>query len=414
MSSSSRKTYDTDSIVLRRIFAYDISNNSPFSTGYVLTSLTKGVASFESPLVSLSTIGFANLPAQVSTISGELFSTCVALSLLYPSSAQVFLPSTVTGLGSSGYVSSLSLNAALTSTSIGLGTLGYISSGVILGPITSSLIGLGTLGYVSSSQLLSTVNGLGNFYLSSSMLTSTVEGLGSSGYISTSQLISTIDGLGLFYVSTSQLTSTVEGLGSSRYVSSSQLTSSLVGLGSLGYLSTVSILRSTFQNSYAAPWSNAGFLYSNVSTNTISLSTIRFDIGSAMRSQIIPSTTKLDIELKPNVQFAYYDTTSGNYQFNSLLTRGSTFTQSNILGIESMTYYILNSNVINLSFFFQEKMRFLITDPLILSSIRDDTSDTTFALHHTFLPKVPGTNQFFASPASTICATVVLDNTARG
>lgn len=413
MSSSSRRTYDTDSIVLRRIFAYDISNNATFSTGYVLTSLTKGVASFENPLVSLSTIGFSNLPVQVSTISGELFSTCVALSLLYPSSAQVFLPSTVTGLASSGYISSLTLDGALTSTSIGLGTLGYLSSGVVLGPITSSLVGLGTLGYVSSSQLTSTVNGLGNFYLSSSMLLSTVEGLGSAGYISTSQLISTIDGLGPFYVSTSQLTSTVAGLGSANYVSSSQLTSSILGLGSVGYLSTVTILRSTFQNSYVAPWSNAGFLYSNVSTNTVSLSTIRFDIGSAMRAQIVPSTTKLDIELKPNLQFAYYDTTSGNYQFNSLLTRGSTFTQSNILGTEAMTYYILNSNVINLAFFFQEKMRFLITDPLTLSSIRDDTTDTTFALHHTFLPRVPATNQFFASPASTICATVVLDNTAK-
>ncbi len=413
MSSSSRRTYDTDSIVLRRIFAYDISNNSPFSTGYVLTSLTKGVASFVNPLVSLSTIGFSNLPAQVSTISGELFSTCKVLSDLFPSSAQVFLPSTVTGLGSSGYISTLSLNSALVSTSVGLGTLGYLSSGVVLGPITSSLIGLGTLGYVSSTQLVSTVQGLGNFYISTSQLTSTIDGLGSSGYISTSQLISTIDGLGPFYISTTQLTSTVAGLGSSRYVSSSQLTSSLVGLGSLGFLSTVSILRSTFQNTYTAPWSNAGFLYSNVSTNTVSLSTIRFDIGDTMRSQIVPSTTKLDIELKPNLQFAYYDTNSGNYQFNSLLTRGSTFTQSNIIGIESMTYYILNSNVINLSFFFQEKLRFLITEPSVLSSIKNDTSDTTFALHHTFLPRVPATNQFFASPASTICATVVLDNTSK-
>jgi hypothetical protein len=246
------------------------------------------------------------------------------------------------------------------------------------------------------------------------MLVSTVDGLASAGYISTSQLTSTIDGLAsIGYVSSLQLVSTVTGLGSSGYVSTSQLTSSLIGIGSLGYLSTVTILRSTFQNSYVAPWSNAGFLYSNVSTNTISLSTIRFDIGSAMRSQIIPSTTKLDIELKPNVQFAYYDTTSGNYQFNSLLTRGSTLSQANVIGIESMTYYILNSNVINLSFFFQEKLRFLITEPSILSSIRDDTSDTTFALHHRFSVPIPATNQFFASPASSICATVVLDNTSK-
>jgi hypothetical protein len=143
------------------------------------------------------------------------------------------------------------------------------------------------------------------------------------------------------------------------------------------------------------------------------LSTIQFNIGHAMKSFIIPSTTKLDIELKPNIQFAYYDTTSGNYQFNSLLTRGSNFQTSHVVGREALTYYILNSNVINLSFFFQEKVRFLITDPLQLSSIRDDQADVSLSLHHTFLPRVPGTNQFFATPASTICATVVLDNTSR-
>jgi hypothetical protein len=415
MSSSSRRTYDTDSIALRRIFAYDISNNSPFSTGFVLTSLTRGVASFVNPLISLSTIGYSNIPAQISSISGELFSTAVAMSLLYPSSAQVFLASTVTGLGTSGYISTLSLNGSLASTIDGLGTFGYISSGVFQTPIASSIIGLGTLGYVSSTQLASTVEGLGSSdYISSLSLQSTIDGLASFGYISTTQLTSTIEGLAsASYISTSQLTSTVEGLASASYISTSQLNSTVTGIGSLGYLSTVTIIRSTFQNSFVAPWSNAGFLYTNLSTNNITVSTIRFDIGASMRSQIIPSTTKLDIELKPNLQFAYYDTTSGNYQFNSLLTRGSTFATSNVIGTEGLTYYILNANVINLAFFFQEKVRFLVTDPATLSSIKNDTTDTTFALHHTFQPRVPATNQFFASPASSICATVVLDNTSR-
>jgi hypothetical protein len=415
MSVSSRRTYDTDSIVLRRIFAYDISNNSPFSTGYILTSLQRGVASFQSPVVSLSTIGWGNLPAQISTLSGELLSTNQVIISLLPSTAQFFLPSTVRGLGTSGYVSTATLGVQLASTSIGLGTLGYLSSGVILGPITSSIVGLGTLGYVSSSQLASTVEGLGSsHYISTLSLESTIAGLSQSFYVSSSQLTSTVEGLGSsHYISTLSLESTIAGLSQSFYVSSTQLTSTVHGLGSSGYLSTVRIIRSTFQNEIAAPWSNAGFLYSNVSTNTISLSTIQFNIGNAMKSMIIPSTTKLDIELKPNIQFAYYDTTSGNYQFNSLLTRGSNFQTSHVVGREALTYYILNSNVINLSFFFQEKVRFLITDPLQLSSIRDDQADVSLSLHHTFLPRVPGTNQFFATPASTICATVVLDNTSR-
>jgi len=452
MSSSSRKTYDTDSIALRRIFAYDVSNNSPFSTGFVLTSLTKGSASFVSPNLSLSTIGVPNLPATLSTLTGELFSTAQQVGFTYTSSANIFLPSTVIGLGTSGYLSTASLgpyfastnqnlgslgyvstsflNQQVGSTIAGLGTFGYLSSGIVTVPIQSTIIGLGTIGYVSSTQLASTVVGLGTVgYVSSSQLASTVDGLATLNYISTSQLRSTVLGLGTLgyvsssqltsslnglatvgYISSTQLTSTVAGLATSRYISSTQLTSSLVGLGTLGFLSTSRTFRSTYGNLATGNWSNVAYLFTNVSTNTLSLSTIQFDLGT-LRSQIIPSTTRLDIELKQNVQFGYYDATSRNYEFNSFLVRGSTFTTSNIIGQESLQYYILNANAVNLSFFFQEKTRFLVTNPLVLSTLRNDSQFSTITLHHTFGSVIPTTNQFFASPASSICATVVLDNT---
>ena len=435
MSSSSRKTYDTDSIALRRIFAYDVSNNSPFSTGFILTSLTKGVASFTTPNIALSSIGFPNLPATISTLSGELLSTAIQFSFTYTSSAASFLPSTVKGLGTSGYLSTTALgpyfastnqnlgslgyvstsfyNEKLISTTIGLGTLGYISSSILTDPITSTIIGLGTIGYVSSTQLTSTIEGIAQVgYVSSTQLTSSLIGLGTLGYISSTQLFSTISSLGtLGYVSTSQLTSTSIGLGSIGYVSSSQLTSSLIGIGTLGYLSTNRIFRSTYSNLITGNWSNVGYLFSSISTNTTALSTIRFDLGPALRSQIIPSTTRLDIELKPNIQFAYYDATSRDYQFNSFLCRGSSFSTTNIIGQESLTYYILNANAINLSFFFQEKTRFLINNPTILSTLRNDGKFSSLTLQHTFGNRIPVTNQFFASPASSICATVTLDNT---
>jgi hypothetical protein len=470
MSSSSRKTYDTDSIALRRIFAYDISNNSPFSTGFVLTSLTKGSASFVSPNLTLSTIGLPNLPATISTLSGELFSTALLFGSILPSSATVFLPSTVRGLGTSGYVSTtalgpylastvqnlgslgyvstIGLNRQIASTIDGLGTFAYLSSGVVTVPITSTVVGLGTVGYVSSTQLTSSITGLGTVgfvsspqlastviglgtvgfvsspqiastviglgtlgYISSSQLASTVIGLGTIGYVSTSQLVSTISSLGtLGYVSSSQLISTVAGLAASRYVSSTQVTSSILGLGTIGYLSSSRIFRSTYGNLATGNWSNVTYLFSSISTNTLSLSTIQFDLG-ILRNQIIPSTTKLDIELKQNVQFGYYDARSRNYEFNSFLVRGSTFTTSNIIGQESLQYYILNANAINLSFFFQEKTRFLVNNPLVLSTLRNDSQFSTLTLHHTFGTVIPTTNQFFASPASSICATVVLDNT---
>jgi hypothetical protein len=477
--TSSRKTYDTQSIALRRIFAYDISNNMPFSTGYVLTALTKGTASFVSPNVTLSTIGFPNLPATISTLSGELFSTAQFISLVYTSTIISYLPSTVAGLGTAGYVSTsfyddktvstvqglgtvgyvstsfydaktLSTvqglgtvgyvstsfyDAKLVSTVEGLGTAGYLSSAVVQTPIVSTVIGLGTVGYISSSQLLSSLTGLGSLgYVSSSQLTSSINGLvtlgfisssqltssltsslnglGTLGYISSSQLFSSITSLGsLGYVSTSQLTSTVAGLASSRYVSTTQLTSSIVGLGSIGYLSTSQIFRSTYSNNLSGNWSNVGYLYSSISATTISLSSIRFELGAALRQQIIPSTTKLDIELKPNIQFVYYDAISRDYQFNSFLVRGVNFSTPNIIGQESITYYILNANAINLAFFFQEKTRFLINNPLVLSTLRNDTQFSTLSLHHTFGARVPTTNQFFATPASSICASVVLDNT---
>jgi len=452
MSSSSRKTYDTDSIALRRIFAYDVSNNSPFSTGFVLTSLLRGSASFVSPNLSLSTIGLPNLPATISTLTNELLSTAVLFGQIIPSSATIFLPSTVTGLGTSGYlstsalgpylastnqnlgslgyVSTLGLNEQLGSTLVGLGTFGYLSSGVVTVPIQSTIIGLGTIGYVSSTQLASTVTGLATVgyvsstqlastvaglgtigFVSSSQLASTVQGLGTLGYVSSSQLTSSLNGLGtLGYISTSQLRSTVAGLATAGYVSSTQLTSSLAGMGTLGFLSSSRSFRSTYGNLATGNWSNVAYLYSSITSATISLSTIRVDLGS-LRTQIIPSTTRLDIEFKQNVQFGFYDATSRNYEFNSFLVRGSSFATSNIIGQESLQYYILNANPINLSFFFQEKTRFLITNPLILSTLRNDGQFSTLTLHHTFGSVIPTTNQFFASPASSICATVVLDNT---
>lgn len=413
MSASSRKTYDTDSIALRRIFAYDVSNNSPFSTGFVLTSLTKGVASFVSPNVSLSTIGFPNLPATISTLSADLLSTAIQFSFTYTSSAASFLPSTVKGLGTSEYVSTTALGPFLASTVQGLGTIGFISSTLLTDPITSTIIGLGTIGYVSSTQLTSSLNGLGTIgYVSSSQLLSSMAGLGALGYISSSQFLSSIDALGsLGYVSTSQLTSTTVGLGTLRFVSTTQLTSSLVGAGTLGYLSTNRIFRSTYSNLIPGNWSNVGFIYSSITSDTIALSTIRFDLGSSLRGQIVPAVSKLDIEVKPNLQFVYYDGTSRDYQFNSFLCRGSSFANSNIIGQESVTYYILNSNAINLSFFFQEKNRFLITNQSVLASLRNDGQFSTLTLQHTFGSRVPTTNQFFATPTSTTCVSVVLDNT---
>ena len=420
---SSRRTYDTDSITLRRVFAYDISNNTPFSTGYVLTSLVRGVASFESPYVSLSTIGYLGLPAQISTLSSLLYSTVVSFNELFPSSPSIYLPSTVRGLGTSGYVST----SQFTSTIQGLGTLGYISSFSIESPLKSSIIGLGTAGYISTSALVSTLDGLGTIgYVSSASLQSTFASLNLTGFVSTSQLFSSLRALGsLGYISTSQLASTVSGLGSSGYVSTSQLTSSLsflntsfvstvAGLGSAGYLSSTGfVIRSSFSNNRtSAPnYCNIAYLYSNLRPTSV-LSSLSFDLGNSLRGRINSNITKLDIEVEPNLQFVYYDTISRDYQFNTLLVRGTTYNTSEIIASNSYTYYILNASPINLAFFFKPTYRFIITNSTILNALGSNAV-SSLSLYHTFGPNVPATNQFFATPTSTACVNVVLDNTPR-
>ena len=632
--ASSRKTYDTDSLVMRRIFAYDPMTNTPLSTNYILSADVKGVVLFKNPLEVLSTFGWADLPDQIvsttifvissiSTTNGYLASTVSFFAPSYPSSQQIFLPSTVNGLGTTGYISTTSLTSSL----IGLGSMGYLSSGIIITPLNSTIVGLGSSGFISSTQLTSSLVGLGSIgFISSSQLTSSVVGLGSIGYISSTQLLSSLVGLGSLgyissaslystvntalastvkglgsatYVSSTQLTSSIVGLGSSGYlssfifsnlstvflssgfitassistfglavsgvanistlfignsnisslfvstsqglasigyISSSQLTSSLVGLGSLGYISSATLystvnmalastvaglgtatyvsstqltssliglasigyvsstqltsslvglasigyvsstqltssvvglasigyvsstqltsslvglasigyvsstqltsslvglasigyvsstqlfsslanftsIRSTFSNSLAGNWSNTNFLYTGITVGT-TLSTIRFDLGPAFRNKILSgaANSRLDIETKTNLQFGYYDSISRDYQFNTFLVIGSTFATTNIIGSESVNYYILNANAINQPYFSQEKSRFIITDSNTISSIKYWGPSSTITLFHTFGPNVPGTNQFFASPASTASVTVVLDN----
>ncbi len=168
---------------------------------------------------------------------------------------------------------SLLSESVLTSTVQGLGTLGYISSL----SLRSTVQGLGSSGYVSSFSLASTVQGLGSaLYISSaslqSSLQSTVQGLGSVLYVSSASLQSTVAGLGTsLYVSTaslqSSLQSTVQGLGSVNYVSSFSLQSTVVGLGQL-YMSTPPLIFSTISSIISTglfqTLSTQAFFYSSV------------------------------------------------------------------------------------------------------------------------------------------------------
>jgi hypothetical protein len=175
-------------------------------------------------------------------IGGTFFSTASGNTGNIVTAALV---STVVGLGTSGYISTSFLSTYV-STVVG-GAI-YFTGTLSTPQLTSTVDGLGNSSYLSTSQLISTINGLGNIYVStkfpgygdvtSPQLFSTVVGLGnvyvstvSTNFIQSSQMISTTDGLGQLYLSSPSLISTVNGLGQASYLSTSQLTSTVVGLG---------------------------------------------------------------------------------------------------------------------------------------------------------------------------------------
>ena len=225
------------------------------------------------------------------------------------------LTSTVIGLGSAGFLSSVGFTDKLTSTVDGLGRVGYISAPQLYSIVNTALVsttqGLGTAGYISTSQLFSTVFGqqstlttaltstavgLGTAgYISSTQLFSTVAGIGTGGGITTNDLTSTAIGLATFgYISTSQLVSTVEGMiasGGGGGLTTNQLTSTVTGLGTAGYISTPTQGNSggtsgeLFYMNYSV--ANGSYKALEMNTTTAPLQTVVTNINGTVNNQLV-------------------------------------------------------------------------------------------------------------------------------
>lgn len=227
---------------------YSTIAGSNFSSLYIANST----------LAAIVSSGFSTLSSQIQSTQNLVRST---------------ITSTVAGLGTAGYVSTLSL----LSTVAGLGTASYISSL----SLQSTVAGLGTASYVSSLSLQSTVAGLGSAsYISSPSLQSTVAGLGTASYISSLTLLSTIAGLGTAgYISSpsllSSLTSTVAGLGTASYISSLSLRSTVAGLGTASYISSLS-LQSTVAGLGTASYISSLSLQSSLQSTVAGLGTSQY------------------------------------------------------------------------------------------------------------------------------------------
>ncbi len=249
--SQLRRSYDTEMLILRTLFALNPDTNLPISTNFIVTTDGIGGLVWMNPFQNLSTAGpgvgylpstifnltsnLSSLSSTVSTIDYQyqagLSSLSTVLGLSYISTGIYLenLTSTVEGLGSSDYVSTLSL---VSTTGWFLDPSRYISTGNLIST---------TAGFLPNDNLISTVQGLGSAgYISSTQLLSTVGGLGSIGYISSTQLLSSLQTVSTSLWST--LASTTRGLGSAGYISSTQLQSTVQGLASAGYISTSQLI----------------------------------------------------------------------------------------------------------------------------------------------------------------------------
>jgi hypothetical protein len=140
-------------------------------------------------------IGTAN-PQALLHVSGMTYSIATSTQALTVSSINgaapwqlSFLTSTVQALTSN--ISSMIDPTELTSSIVGLGTIGFVSTVGLTYAVASTAQGLGTFGYTSTNQLLSTTIGVYGAIGSNITTTvqpqfaSTVMGLGTVGYVST-------------------------------------------------------------------------------------------------------------------------------------------------------------------------------------------------------------------------------------
>jgi hypothetical protein len=301
--------------------AGDVTSSNLVSTVQGLgTSQYISTSALVSTVVNLGSLGYISTPSLVSTINGSLSTFSTALGPLTGGGGggitTANLISTVQGLATYGYISSLSLN----STIVGLGTSRYVSTL----SLNSTVLGLGTYGYISTQSLQSTVRGLGQTYVSTLSTFSTLLGanfntntLFASNATMSNLTVSTLtfntgDGfidfpdiralsMSTFLINTSTinvgaLVSTqgleVSSVNGGIPINLSNMTSTIVGLGTLGYISsggggggiTTADLTSTV----------AGLEYITVvSTNAIVLSTSMSNYALTASTSLVTSQPNL-------------------------------------------------------------------------------------------------------------------------
>ena len=269
-----KRGYDMDLTVFRSLFALDPNTNIPISTNLLMTSDGIGGIQWESLAWYTSTVSISNI------------------KILDVNTANAIPVH----------------NLTIQNGNLLVDGAGAIGSGISIIQLASSITGLGSAGYVSTTSLYSTVAGLGTAgYVSSATLTKTVAALGTTGYISTTSLYSTVAGLGTAgYVSTAQFNSFSNFIYNPvSYISSGNLFSTSISL--LGFIdgfvnsqgSAISSFTVTGTVNFFSTLSIGTFVYvnGNISTLSTSVGDAIVNLGttpgylSSLQSQVLSTGT---------------------------------------------------------------------------------------------------------------------------
>ena len=313
---NSRRGYDMDLTVLRSLFALDPNTNIPISTNWLMTADGIGGVQWKGLASYMSTVSISNISMFDTTLTNNPYRHNITITNggLFVDGAPVTgsglnivqLASSLQGLGTFGYVSTLSLYSTVT----GLGTAGYVSSATL----NATIAALGTTGYVSTISLYSTV-----------------AGLGTAGYVSTAQYnsFSNLIYNNISYISSGNLNSTTTNLfGYIQDIINSQGNGSISSFtvnGTANFYSTLSVgtfyyingnistLSTSIGNTIVNLGTTPGYLSSlnsrSLSTGMITLSSINFMDTVTGVKQLVAVTNGV---FKVNGASITGDVTTGN------------------------------------------------------------------------------------------------------
>jgi len=399
MSSQVRKTYDTDVITLRRIFAVNPTSNTPISSGQILATGQNGESFFVNPF-QVSSI--AALQIGLSTIS----TTAGA-----GGGGQPALTSTVVGLGTAGYISSsqflssfqglsniavtkINAGAGITVSNNGIGQLTITNSasggvGVTTDQLFSTVAGLGEIGYVSTPSLqglISTANLIGLIstanllnLVSTNNLTGIVSTANLLNLVSTSflqtSLVSTVTGLSNVAVTKiiagtgievnsggiGEVTITNTGGGGGGGITNTQLISTVTGLGTIGYVSTPSLLGliSTANLSGLVSTNNLIDLISTANlSGLVSTNNLVDLVSTANLSKLVSTNNLINLVSTANlsglvstnnlINLVSTANLSGLVSTNNLINLVSTANLSGLVSTNNLINLVSTANLLNL------------------------------------------------------------------